>query len=70
MTSQSELDEYICLFREGHDPATSEPVAIFDRMVFVTDFIKALRGKVEFSDEPGVAFLTVAEWRELRRNST
>ena len=65
----TELDEYICLFRKGHDPATSEPVAIFDRMVFLADFIKALRGKVEFADEPGVPFLTVAEWCELR-NST
>lgn len=66
----TEFDEYICLFREGDDPATSKPVAVFDRMVFVKDFIKALRGEVEFADEPGVAFLTVAEWRELRRNST
>ena len=66
----TELDEYICVFRAEHDPATSDPVAIFERMVFVVDFIKALRGKVEFADEPGVAFLTVAEWRELRRNST
>ena len=66
----SELDEYICVFRAEHDPATSEPAAIFDRMVFLVDFILALRGKVEFADEPGVAFLTVAEWRELRQNST
>lgn len=44
-------DGFFCVFYEGHDPAESQPVATFDRMQFLVEFINARKRAVRFREQ-------------------
>ena len=60
------INDYLCVFYAGQNPAECSPVAMFDRLQFLMDFINGLRGEVEFrEDDRANDILTVRQWRAL-----
>lgn len=62
----STFNDYFCVFYTAGDPASSMPVALFDRAQFMMDFIVALRGYVDLrEDNRKNNILTVRQWNDI-----